>query len=340
MSTQLMIIVTVFLFFSLHSYAGLLHLTSDETLKGELESVNAKFVIWRSKALGKINVPKKSVKQIESDRPFKLRGSKRPCLWRYLEDNNITFSCREGSLTTVPFYSMAELAPFEGYKKALHDVSGKTTVLGSKQTGNQERQDWVADVNVRVRFSDFRHDISTLYERRSANGNPTQIEAELEYSIDWFFKPRWFWFSDVSFLKEERRDIALRSAVATGAGFQFWDRKRSALSLGLGLDFSDERYSAGVVRDDPDKDSDTAWRLSTNYRYRFAMDLEFTHRSQILFSAVHSGSWEAESQTRFVMPIAKGLSANVRFDYDYDNDPVDGNEKEDTTLRFGVGYKW
>ncbi len=340
MGLRLTFIFAFFSLYSVQSYAGLLYLTSNETLSGELDSVNAKFVIWHSKVLGKVKVPKASVKQIESDRPFKLRGSKRPCLWRYLEDNNITFSCREGSLTTVPFFSMTELAPFEGYKKALRKISGKATVLGSKQTGNQERQDWVADVSVRVRLSDFRHDINTLYERRSANGNPPQIEAELEYSIDWFFRPRWFWFSDVSFLKEERRDIALRSAVATGVGFQFWDRKRSALSLGLGLDFSDERYSAGVVRDDPDQDSDTAWRLSTNYRYRLPMDLEFTHRSQVLFSAVHSGTWEAESQTRFVMPIAKGLSANIRFDYDYDNDPVDGNEKEDTTLRFGLGYNW
>lgn len=322
------------------SMAGLIVFTNNETLKGDLESINDKFVIWTSPVLGKIKIPKKSVKQIETERAFKVRGSKRPCLWRYLEDDNVTFSCREGSLTTVPFYSMSELARFEGYAKSLRDYRGKATLLGSKQTGNKQRQDWVADTSIQLRYSDFRHDFRTLYERRSSNGKKADVEAEFEYSIDWFFRPSWFWFSDLNFLKEERRDIALRSAIATGVGFQFWERKRSALSLGLGVDFSDERYNSGVVRDDPDNDSDTAWRLSMNYRFLFPMDLEFVHRNQLLYSAVHNDAWQLESETRLVMPIAKGLSANMRFDYDYDNDPVDNNEKEDTTLRFGVGYKW
>lgn len=321
-----------------NTWAGQLTLVNGDTIKGEISSINETQVIWQSDMLGELRITKTNVKNMKSSMALKLRGEREPCYWADLEDDLAQFACDDGSLTDIPFLAIEEIVRFEGYRDTLHQYAGKLTIVGSQATGNKQQQDWVIDTDVTMRHADFRHEVGLKYEQESVSLGPLLHEAEAQYSLDWFFKPQWFWFADLSALMDETKNIEQKATLGSGVGYQFWERQRSALSIELGAQYADEKFDASIVEQDTRQTG--SWRISTNYRYQFPLSIALYHKNKFLQSLDNGQQWEIDSETGLRMPIGKSVSADIKYEYDYDNLPPEGTVKEDSMLRFGLGYAW
>lgn len=318
--------------------AGQLTLVNGDSIKGEISSINETHVVWQSDLLGELYIVKTNVKNMKSSMALKLRGEREPCYWADLEDDLAQFACDDGSLTDIPFLAIEEIVRFEGYRDTLHQYVGKLSILGSQASGNKQQQYWVVDTDVMMRHADFRHEVGLKYEQESVNLGPLLHEAEAQYSLDWFFKPQWFWFADMGALMDESRNIEKKATVGSGVGYQFWERQRSALSVELGAQYSDETFDATLVGIETRQTA--SWRISTDYRLQLPLSIAFFHKNKFLQSLDNGQQWEVDSETGVRMPIGKSVSADVKFEYDYDNLPPEGTVKEDAMLRFGLGYAW
>lgn len=320
------------------AYAGELLLVNGDKVHGEISSIDSSHVVWQADLLGELRIPKANVKGMSSSMALKLRGERKPCYWADLEDDLAQFACDDGSLTDIPFLAIEEIVRFEGYRDTLHQYAGKLAVMGSQASGNKQQQDWVIDADVTMRVADFRHEVGLKYEQESVNKGPLLHEAEAVYSLDWFFKPQWFWFADASSLKDESKNIDMKNTFGSGLGYQFWERQRSALSLELGAQYAQERFDESIITESERQTG--SWRISANYRYQFPFSIAFIHKNKFLQSLDNGNQWEIDSETGVRMPIGKSISADMKFEYDYDNLPPEGTVKEDTMLRFGLGYAW
>lgn len=318
--------------------AGELLLVNGDKIHGELNAITETHVVWQAEILGEIRVPKTKVKNMSSSIALKLRGEREPCYWADLEDDLAQFACDDGSLTDIPFLAIEEIVRFEGYRDTLHQYAGKLAVMGSQASGNKAQQDWVIDTDVTMRHADFRHEVGLMYEQVSIEAGPLRHEAEAAYSLDWFFKPQWFWFADASALMDQSKNIDNKNTLGTGVGYQFWERQRSALSLELGAQYSDEKFNEDFVAEASRQTA--SWRISAGYRYQFPLSIAMYHKNKFLQSLDNGQQWEVDSETGIRMPIGKSVSANMKFEYDYDNLPPEGTVKEDTMLRFGLDYAW
>lgn len=316
--------------------SGELILHNQDTLKGELFAINQNDIIWISDLIGRVTIAKQHIKSIFSAVPLKMLGEKTPCYWQGLEHTDALIQCTGGRQQRITFDSLQDVLLLEGYAQLAHDYQGKLVGVGSKANGNRTRQDWLVDVDVSLRHYDYRHIVGLKYEAEAVDEGELREEYEATYSLDWFFSQRTFLFAESSAGKDETRDIEERYSLGSGVGYQFWDTGQTALSLRTSLEYVEEQ-----LEEVTDRPSDFfSWRLATNYRYLLPGNIAFFLNADYLQSIRVGDEWEVDAETGVSLPIAGGITADVKYDYDFDNVAAEGLVQEDTTLRFGVGYQW
>lgn len=331
--------------------AGEITLVNGDKIGGELHSISAENVRWNSSNFGELTINKHQVVHIESSAIVKVRGKDVPCWLQDFRNERLVFACDDGGTRTVPLLTVRQVVPFEGYEQTTHFYGGKLMIVGSQSSGNKQSRDWVANIDVDLRYTDYRHSYkihySNSYLESNVPGTTSQALEKYEavYGFDWFFRPKWFWFSNVSALKEDAREISERYDIGSGFGYQFWESKLSALSLESGGQYTTvnydfvrpERVSNALTHDEY-----ASWRLANNFRYQLPLEVAVYNKSEYLQSLDSSDDWEVRTDTGLSMPIGFGVTANLALEYLYDNTPTDSvnGSNEDTRLRFGVGYTW
>lgn len=317
--------------------AGELILQNQDRLKGELSAINQNNIVWLSDLIGVVTIEKQHVKSMSSSVPLRMLGEKSLCYWQALEDTDALIQCRGGRQQRIAFSSLKDVLLSEGYAQSAHNYQGKLVAVGSKADGNRTRQDWLVDVDVSLRHFEYRHIVGLKYDAEAVNKGDLREEFEVTYSLDWFFSQRTFLFAESSAQKDEVRGIDERYSLGSGVGYQFWDTGQTALSLRTSLEYVDEQLEEEMQ----DRPGDFfSWRLATNYRYLLPGNIAFFLNADYLQSIRIGDEWEVEAETGVSLPIAGGITADVKYDYDFDNVATEGLVQEDTTLRFGVGYQW
>lgn len=323
------------------SYAGEILLDNGDTIEGELFSISSDRVVWKSTSLGRLNIPKNRIVDIVSFVPLKIRSRNGACHWAGLNKRKALLECEEGGVVEMGFLSIKEAVLYSGYKKATYEYRGKLSATGQRESGLRDKQDWRLDTNIFMRHTDFRHDIWWKYRAESRNKNPLQQRYELTYQFDWFFAPKTFWSTQLSGLRDEIRLIDRRYGVSTGIGYQFWENRRSALSLETGPQYLDEVLIESTNNpDDKAREFYASWRMASSFKILLPRDTRFFAKVEILRSLKDGDDWEADTNMGLSLPIAGGITAELTYDYDYDNTPVDDRSARDSRFRVGLGYQW
>lgn len=328
------------------AFSGEIVLSNGDTLTGELFEINETSVVWSSTILGQVSIPKNNVKELYSSVPLKRMGVDGACYWIGQEYRDVVLQCGGEGRTKIALASLSDITLLDGYEVNGHRFKGKLVAVGTKSEGNRNRQDWLVDVDAELRHFDYRHTVGLKYDSEAIDDDPLREEYEAKYALDWFFSPQTFWFADSEVRKDETRDIQIRYSVGSGIGYQFWDTAKTALSIETGFEYVNEELDSPSPDDDsaddtpPSDDEYVSWRLASSYRYLFPRSIAFFVRSDYLQSLNSGDEWELKSESGFSLPIALGISAEVVYEYDFDNTPSEGLEKEDSMFRFGVGYEW
>jgi hypothetical protein len=162
------------------------------------------------------------------------------------------------------------------------------------------------------------------------------------YTLDWFFRERWFWYNAVSLGGDERRGIENYYTAGTGTGFQFWESRRTALAVTSGLMYLNESYEVPEepAPDFEDSDDRAAWRLALDFRHRLPLGVSLFHKNELVRSFAEAEDWQLTTATGLSTMLAERLYSEVKFDYNVNNQPQQDRQREDIRMLVGVGYEW
>lgn len=322
-------------------FAGEVALTNGDVLKGELLSIQQDHLVWQSVSFESLKIPKNKVEKLVSAVPLKLPARKGPCYWSGMNRGRVTFQCAAGGEVLASLLSIKEAVLYQDHKKTTFEQRGKLTATGQRESGVRQKQDWVVDANVFLRHTDFRHNLLANYRGESINKSELRQRYELSYQFDWFFAPKTFWSSKASALRDELRFIDRRYSLSSGIGYQFWENRRSSLSIELGPQYLEEAIVQNVANQNVLIEDDYAsWRIASAFNLRLPRDTRFSSRIEIVRSMSDGEDWDAKTSSGLSLPIAGGITAELIFDFDYDNTPVDQRSPRDSRLRLGLGYRW
>lgn len=344
-----------FLLLSPVSWSGQITLDSGDQIQGTIDSIGGGQVVWQSPALGELKIPVSLVRDLETSVELRIRGKSVPCAWESLTDQYVTFTCDDGDELRVSMLTLDEVLPFEGHEEALYIYGGNLRATGWKQSGNTESQHWEIITDVRLRYSDIRHNFranlkgQSTQDRNFATGEVTEARtraSKAEYKLDWFFLPQWFWTNNVSFEADDNLNIREQYVGGSGLGFQFWESDQTSLSLEAGLQHSRTYRLLNPGPNEPD--GYTSLRLGGDYRYRFDMGLNLYHTSELTHSLEgpeegEQDRWQFRSDTGVNFPVAFGVSADMSVQWNFTNHARDldpNATRRDVIYRVGVSYAW
>jgi putative salt-induced outer membrane protein YdiY len=217
-----------------------------------------------------------------------------------------------------------QLAITGGAAAGFLDTGGNTDVRSLRIDG---------DVVVRRR--------ANRYTAAGAVNRASNVDVETARSwtgsarYDRFLTPRLFLNAHTILTNDEFRDLALRTAVGGGLGYQVADTPRIKFSVEGGPGFVNENFQSA-----PD-DSYTALREAAK------LDLLLTGRRVVLFHA-HDGYFGITGddnlfirmQNGIRLALVGGFVTTAQMDLDYDRSPAPGRRNSDRTFALTFGYRF
>ena len=325
--------------------AALLTLQDGTVLNGRLIKVEKDLVVWNLASVGDLRIQKKEIVFIETQQKLRLKGKNRPCYWSSFDPAAIAFSCEDGKDMLIPFLSMSDIVPFIGYKEALRFRQGKLTLTGSEAqgnlvSGNSEEEKWRVGLDILYRHTDFRHEVRASYEGESFNESEFFDRIKSFYGFDWFFRPKWFLFTDLRAEYDDILRLDYKFELGSGFGYQFWETDLSAFSIGSGTSYILEQYEVVDQNTGDSRRQFVTLDFNSRYRNRIPLGMNFEARLDFTQSVEESVDWRFDSAAGLTLPVRGGVGAEISYEYSYDNLPALGNFKRDSILRLGVSYSW
>lgn len=319
--------------------AGTITLQNGNVLEGSVKKVEKSQVQWSIGMAGTVTIKKENIVFLESRQKFKLKGKSRPCYWGNFDGAVVEFNCEDGDSLQVPFLSIDNLVPFSGYKQLINFDRGQLSFLGSQEAGNFERRNIEGRARYELRRADWRHEIVASYQRETfANDNQLRRGAA-EYGLDWFFRPQWFLYFNNRYEQDDSLNLDHRQLHGLGYGYQFFETSATALSVENGIRYVDELFEQ---RDGTEIRSKQflAFVLSAQYRLSLPLGFRMNTDGDISWAMDDSDNGQARGALSLYLPVIKNISTEVRYEFRFENDPVDNNQKVDRTLKLGINYSW
>lgn len=292
--------------------------------------------LWLDTAYaGKIKLPWAQVKQIESDKPVRVRLADGTELdGQLLLGGDRQIRIRIGSLAeTAPLGldRVSAINPPRNPDKTM--VKGRVSAGGSLASGNTDARTLYLAGEVVARNPVQRVTLDAELNEASQDGVDTASNWRLGMKYDHFLKERTYLYANTRFDHDSQTDLDLRSTLGLGGGRQIFDRDDLKLSVEGGVSLVNEDY--GSV---PDERFPGA-RLALKYEQAF-WDERFTlfHGSDFLLSLESLEDYLYQSRTGIRLPVGKQLSLGTQLNFDYDAVPAAGKKTTDTAVIFKLDY--
>lgn len=331
-----LLIFLLFCTFSAGGFSARLTLMNGDSLQGDLLGIEGNTLRWQSPMLGDLSIPLNKVESFNSDTLVKIQGREDACSIVSVTDGVMSYSCSKSQENTVDLLAVDQVEPFESFYTQGLDISGKLAIAGVLSRGNKEEDDWDVAAKLGAEHGDYRHEADFKYDNTDKLVQSEQTEDyKLAYQLDWFFKERWFLYSDVSTEMLESKNIDQRHGLGLGVGYQWFKRQDLSLALESGLNLQSEEQTGNASAEER---VNWQWALQLDYRLPFSATL--FHKHQLSYSMQMAEDWELDTETGLKVPLGYGLSSDLKFQYDFDNLPAEGAKRKDTRLTVGVAYQW
>lgn len=167
--------------------------------------------------------------------------------------------------------------------------------------------------------------------REEDNGVTTKELDRLDLGYNYLFTDRWFFAVNGQFERDPIAQIEHKYTISPALGYDFFNSEDVKLNVQLGGGYTSEETSSG-----DESGSLVDWRLE--YKHAFpSLHLEAFHDHHIYRNFSGRENLVLNSQTGLRYNLTSGIHLNVQLNYDYDDKPVPGTEKDDLTFVFGAG---
>lgn len=250
-----------------------------------------------------------------------------------VQANNIAAASTPNASAATP------TAPDNGWLGALW--SGRANIGASLQTGNTEQDAINADASIKARWpkanGDPLHRTSAKAEINLQNEDDesTEDNRRLDLAYDYFFAPKWFLNTTAGFEQDDIDQLDLRTTIGVGLGHQVFERDNLNLQYVVGPTYLREEFETGTT------DNSAALRWALDYDQKIWDDVfQLFHNHELIVPGDDTNAYLLDTKTGVRIPLKKGLVATGEIDFQRDNAPEPGVEKDDTTYAFKLGYEW
>ncbi|WP_444944886.1 DUF481 domain-containing protein [Microbulbifer sp. ZKSA006] len=330
---------TLLLLAPLQVQAGVLTLENGDRIQGELILVEKDQVTWQSETFGEVQVDKSKVVSMDIDTDIKIAGRDEPCTLAGHRQERWEVYCAEGRGWLIDFPGIERAEPYTAFTTSPVLLHGDITAGGVFESGNREREDLDANINLDIRHGDFHHLIGSIYQNQDSEEDGDLEKIQLNYDLRWIFSEKWFAVANSKLEREEAQNLDLGTTLGLGMGYLFYDTSKTSFSMEGGLSSLHENFIDEELSEDQDERY-VAGRIALNYRYKFSLGPEIYFDQETLQSFDHSNDYEANAKLGVRTPLVEGVLMEIGYEWQYDNTPSLESEKEDSKVTVGVGYEW
>lgn len=320
--------------------AGYIELLNGDRVEGELIRVDGDDIVWKTVNFGEQTISKQQIKNLTSATPLKINGNNTPCIVEKMEQENLVYYCGLRSrMNRVSLLSIQVMTPYDDFVEEKYIHHGRLSLLGTYARGNEVRDEWNLQSEVSLRKAEWRHNINTEYAEISLGEENSPKKWALGYSVDWFFRERWFWYNNLAIGADERKGTENYYVFGSGSGYQFWESRDSALDATIGVAYFGEDYQRSA-ENPQDADTFSAGRTTLNFRHKLPWGVGFFHHNEFMQSFDAGSNWRLKSTTGLSTMLISRIYSEIKLDYSVDKEPRPDKESVDTRLSLGVSYKW
>lgn len=212
--------------------------------------------------------------------------------------------------------------------------SGLANVGGDVTSGNSETRALFADAEVTARWEKHRLKFNMDYYWEE-DGEVTIDNRSIAGEHDYFFSPKWFYYSRAAFKQDEIASLNLRSNLGAGFGYQVFETDGQTLDVNFGPSWLYHDYATDENTSAP------AANWSLNYDQSvWASAFAIFHSHRLVVPLDQADAFIIESETGLRVPLHAGLIATGEVDFDWSNQPANGATEEDITYSLKLGYEW
>ncbi len=220
---------------------------------------------------------------------------------------------------------------------------GNLTLGYAKTTGNTDTENFTLLGELVARSKKLRLSLLGRYILTEQNGSLTARNGRGTIKLDFFLTKRFYWFTSAFFEQDTFQDLKLRTALATGPGYQFID---------IG-DFSGPRFhfmqlygEAGLsyfnedFKIQPDQDSVRA-RFSLKWDWPIIKDkVTLFHFNEIYPSVENFSDYYITTDQGVILGLIQNWVTKIQLSWRYNNRPPPGIKASDTLFLFTLGYSF
>lgn len=305
-------------------------LKNGDILSGTITDVTQETITFETRALGDLSIPVERVETIATKQRLGVFGENRDVIASKTKTDLAALETAAGESTEKDYVG-------DFFKQTLGwETEGHIQLGGYLQEGNTEKSGFNTDIHVSTDLDDVnRLRIDAEYHLEEENDETVEDNRSIDLMHDYFFKPKWFANSNLGFKVDKQADLDLRTTAGVGLGYQMYDFKDLSLSFTLGPSYLKEEYQDGDV----EESGAARWALDYDQKFYDGMFKAF-HNHEILQGFDYADNFQLESDTGVSIPVSAHISAILKVEYDFDNEPAVGTEREDTTYSLNIGYDW
>ncbi|MCB1616702.1 MAG: DUF481 domain-containing protein [Pseudomonadales bacterium] len=325
-------------------YADTLIMKNGDQVHGRFESLTANRMIFSSENFGKLEVLREKIADLQVSVDIQLPAvlvagssvvtTEESCHLKNAASTGFMIDC-SGEMRNFTLDQLPLMTRYLPPEKPVWKQKGSVRVAASSSSGNTDEEHW--DISAKSQFSKqkHRHTIALDFENEVDNNGHSDEFYETKYAYDWFFDKNWFLNGNASYTRDVASDIDARYKLGSGIGYQFWSNENRHLEVEGGLVYVDQNY---VSKGNQQTDYMAArWALDWWQRWD---SLKLFHDHELVGSFEKGSDFTLETDTGIKYLINKQLYGEFKYEWDHDNLPAKGTDKNDSKWTLGVGYDW
>lgn len=199
--------------------------------------------------------------------------------------------------------------------------------------GNSESENLNLDGRLVTRTPRNRYTLTGQFNREESEDILVKENWRSLVKYDHFVSEKWFWFNSVNFESDQFADLDLRTALAAGMGYQFFDSPTRSLSVEFGPSYIDENFALA------EDDSFLGTRWAINYEQRVRDGLTFFHFNDGLLGLEASEQLTVRSRTGLRLNLTQRIIARIQTSIDWDQSPPAGTDSTDVQHALTIGFR-
>lgn len=311
-------------------------LKNGDKLTGTVVSKAADKLVFETKYAGNVEINWADISRLTTDQPVRiqldddkmLEGPLTAPAENKLEVTDTAVGVKEVTLDQVAAINPPDLSGLR--------YSGFFNIGLKTEEGNSDEDTFHIDSEGTFRWTENRVILALDGDYENTDGDNTKRTLDLFNTYDNFFDDQWFWTNGLSFEHDKFADLRLRTTATTGLGYQVYDTAKISLSIQAGPGYVWEDFYAG----DNSYYAAAIWALRFRYILFDDLKLEAFHNHRMTQGLENFDDYVWLSQTGLRVPIFDDFRATIQVNFDRDNAPGAGAEKNDTTYLLTVGYAW